>query len=104
MGNRVSISFKDEKTKKESITLFSHWDGMELVKEATIYIENLKTEIDKKENKRNYPLNRLEPDTIIIDFIRELTKDLERIESNYYLGRNENEGDNSDNGHHIIKL
>ena len=40
----------------------------------------------------------------MVDFIRYVTKDKKRVESDLYLGKDETEGDNSDNGHHVIKL
>lgn len=102
MGNRVSISFKNGK--EESVVLFSHWDGKKLVKKAKEYIKELKDLIEFNSLKVSTPLNRLEPNIIMINFIRYLTKDLDRVESNYYLGKDKDDGDNSDNGHFVIKL
>ena len=50
------------------------------------------------------PLDRLEPGTVMVDFIREYTKDLKIVNSNYYLAKSDEEGDNSDNGHWTIDL
>jgi hypothetical protein len=40
----------------------------------------------------------------MVDFIREITDGMERVESDLYLGATDNDGDNSDNGHYVIKL
>ena len=40
----------------------------------------------------------------MVDFIRHLTKNMDRIESNYYMGKDGNDGDNSDNGHYVFDL
>ena len=99
MGARTSIQFKNNK--EISVAFFSHWDGKELMKDAIKYIEKLKKE---KKSNISYPLERLEPSTVMVDFIRHTTKNLERVENNYYLGIDENDGDNSDYGHHIIDV
>lgn len=99
MGNRISISFS--KNGDESVSLFSHWDGVNLVAKANDYVARLKRWAGSEEM---FPLQRLEPQTVLVDFLRELTKDEDRIKSNYYLGKDSNDGDNSDNGHFTIKL
>lgn len=102
MGNRISISFK--KDKDESVTLFSHWDGKSLVKKADEYVKKLKEDIENNKIPGCMPLTRLEPETVMVDFIRSYTKRMKRIDSNLYLGKNPSDGDNSDNGHQIIIL
>jgi len=105
MGNRISISFKYGDA--ESIKLFSHWDGIEFYNEALTYADHLICKIIKLENKTiirygEKPLYRLEPEIVILDFIRWFIKrhKLCEINHNYSIGR----GDNLDNGHHIIDL
>ena len=98
MGNRVSISFR--KNDEESVALFCHWGGMEFVEEAREYVLALKAE----RKGSTQPLDRLEPGTVMVDFIREITKGKDRVTSNLYLGKDERGGDNSDNGHHFIAL
>jgi hypothetical protein len=102
MGNRVSVSFKNGK--EESVTLFSHWGGMEFVKEAKRYLVELKKIIKKRKNNISDPIGRLEPNTVMVDFIRYITKEEELIESDLYLGKDGNDGDNSDNGHFAIDV
>ena len=113
MGNRVSLSFVKENsfnTREESPVLFSHWRGEKLGKQAEIYMEDLIAEIKNAYASKEYtsmkgsPLARLEPQRVIIDFIRWLTKDEKRIDSDLYLCKDEEEGDNSDNGHVTVHL
>jgi len=99
MGARTSISFKNGK--EESITLFSHWGGDEFPMKAIRYAEKL---MKAKKGKQFSPIDRLEPNTVMVDFIREITKNLEEVDGDLYLGKDQYDGDNSDYGHHIIKL
>jgi hypothetical protein len=102
MGDRISISFKSGKD--ESVTLFSHWGGMAFYDEAIKYIQDLKHHINSKDSRMSRPLDRLEPCTIMVDFIRHITQNMKRVESDLYLGKDHNSGDNSDNGHHTIDV
>lgn len=97
MGDRASISFKNED--RESVALYSHWGGMAFVKKAKDYVRRLKKEVGTKEFN---PLDRLDPETVMVDFIRYLTADVTRVSNDLYLGKDEDDGDNSDNGHHVI--
>jgi uncharacterized protein YhfF len=99
MGDRVSIQFEGEGEK--SVVLFHHWGGMEFVDQAEKYAKKLSKEVG---DSHITPLDRLEPGIVMVDFIREITKGEKRITSSIYLGATENDGDNSDNGHHIIML
>ena len=101
MGNRVSIQFQLGENK--SVCVFSHWRGMEFVEFANTYAERLKA---KSGDKMLTPLDRLEPETVVTDFILQLADhyDLKKISSGFYIVPTENDGDNSDNGHHIIQL
>lgn len=99
MGDRVSIQFENKGVK--SVVLFSHWGGMDFKETAEDYVEDLKA---RKKGEIGMPLDRLEPSVVMVDFIRHITKDHERVKGGYYLGTTENDGDNSDNGHHLISL
>lgn len=99
IGDRVSIQFANGKRK--SVVLFDHWGGMEFVETAKQYVAELKKE---RGDKTMMPIDRLEPNTVIVDFIRYLTVGMTGVESSLYLGATENDGDNSDNGHHEIDL
>lgn len=104
MGNRVSIQF-EEKLGAKSIAFFSHWDGESLKEAAEDYVNILKDAIETGDITKGYPLYRLECNTVMINFIRYYLKDEgDYIESNYYSGNDEWDGDNSDNGNFIIKL
>lgn len=100
MGSRISIQFANGK--ETSPVLFSHWGGEEFIDEANTYLQELKAE--QGDTGISYPLDRLEPRTVMVDFIRYITKDLDRVSSDLYLGVDENDGDNSDYGHHVINL
>jgi len=112
MGDRISIQFKNENEygvgDEMSVVFFSHWDGTNLLFSVKEYFKELKREkvVDSLGDGVGVsgPLSRLQPNTIMVDFIRWLTKDVDRISSNYYLGKDENDGDNSDNGHYIIDV
>ena len=106
MGDRISIQFKNGKD--YSGVLFSHWDGLLLRDRAEAYIyelinRNLKKSKDGKLSSF-YPLDRLQPDTIMVSFISEIIGQGKQIESNYYLPTDVDMGDNSDNGHHTIDI
>ena len=108
MGDRVSISFKNGKD--ESIVLFSHWGGREFPRLAVQYVRELKQDIKRGYVSSAMPLGRLEPSTVMVDFVRFLvTSGIEseksgRIESDFYFGKDKDDGDNSDNGHYTIEL
>lgn len=95
MGDRISIQF--ENGGEKSVALFSHWGGMEFVDEAVTYVKELI-------GNGITPLGRKEPNTVMIDFIREITKDMKVVDGDIYLGVDGSDGDNSDNGHFIIDL
>jgi len=101
MGDRISIRFVNGADK--SVALFSHWGGMEFKKKADSYAKALK-KWAKSSGSDFDPLHRLEPHTVMVDFIRHITKGMERVESDLYLGVDHNDGDSSDNGGHDIDL
>lgn len=102
MGARISIRFTNKGDK--SPVLFSHWGGEEFKDTAKDYIKKLRGELKEKEKGISDPLSRLEPCTVMVDFIRDITKDMDRVESDLYLGVDENDGDNSDYGHYDLEL
>lgn len=102
MGNRISIQFQNGEDK--SPVLFSHWGGDTLLDDVGNYLKELDTELEQKDKHVSEPIDRHEPRTIIIDFIRWLTKDMKRVSSDLYMGFDQNDGDNSDNGHYIVDL
>mgnify|MGYP001287387112 FL=1 len=119
MGDRVSISFVNEidyihdKVREESVTLFNHWGGKEFPQYALNWVKKLKREVnEKKEDNISTPYTRLEPQRVMVLFIADLQKDKqfadytnkERITHSIYLGKDTNDGDNSDNGHFVIDI
>lgn len=102
MGDRVSVRFINAEYK--SPVLFNHWGGKEFVKVAVEYVKELHQEILERNGGVAYPLDRLEPQTVMVDFIRYLTTGYDRVRSNLYLGVDPSDGDNSDNGHWDILL
>lgn len=113
MGDRVSISFVNSAAPewgRESVALFSHWDGLTLPAAATAYVKELAREQAEKPSRVSGPLDRRQPNTVMVDFLRWLTNERtgmepgKRITGNYYLGANADDGDNGDNGHFRIEL
>ena len=94
MGDRVSISFK--KGNEGSVVLFSHWGGMGFVEAAREYAAML------PRGSTLTPLDRHEPRTVMVDFIRHMTQKLVAVTGDLYLGATPADVDNSDNGHHVI--
>ena len=110
MGDRISIQFV--KDADQSPVLFSHWQGTSFLNDVESYLDELWAEIDAMEHPNSQPLDRLEPRTVMVDFIRWIAErelagahvKRHRITSNFYLGKDSEDGDNSDNGHVEIDL
>ena len=133
MGDRVSISFKQKQERwggpsdktevtDESPALFHHWGGTELPKVAFEWFKKVKADT-KAMGQRSDPFTRLEPRNLMVQLIgtlaREkwdqyttgLTKDKKGITKHdtwmtysMYLGKDGQDGDNSDNGHYTIDV
>ena len=118
MGDRVSISFVNEidyingKAREESVPLFNHWGGSDFPKYALNWVKKLKREVLKRRPNISTPYTRLDPQNVMVLFIADLQKDKqfadytnkERITHSIYLGKDTNDGDNSDNGHFVIDI
>ena len=127
MGDRVSIQFsnKDMEWGGESVVLFHHWGGQKFADFAKDWAIDFKMKVLKLqegEGKGSDPLTRFEPRNVMIQFIKALSdyptedfkyhffKDDEYrysddfLSYSMYFGIDENDGDNSDNGHHVIEL
>ena len=125
MGDRVSIQFshKGMGWGDKSVVLFYHWGGQQFADFAKGWAIDFKMKVLKlQEGKGSDPLSRLEPRNVMIQFIKALsdypTEDFkyhyykddkylysdDYLSYSMYLGIDENDGDNSDNGHHIIEL
>ena len=101
MGDRISIQFVNGDDK--SVVFFDHWAGRTLLQEVQEYLVELNAEIP--DSQVSMPLDRREPSVVIMDFIawravkHGYNPPLKRIQGSWYLGVDENDGDNSDNGH-----
>ena len=101
MGDRISIQFVNNNDK--SVVFFDHWAGRSLLQEAQDYLVELNAEVS--DGRVSMPLDRREPSVVMLDFIAwRATKHgynppLKRIRGSWYLGVDENDGDNSDKGH-----
>ena len=128
MGDRISISFthtynddqhivvggKDNTFKSESAILSSHWQGIRLVEMALDFVETLQKKLQEEKCDGFNPLDRLEPDNVMINFIRMIPSDKDSeydkmakygmISSDYRIVKDESDTDNSDNGHYEIDL
>ena len=127
MGDRVSISFKDHDD-DESIAIFHHWGGTDFPKVALEWFKAFKKDVNltAKENFSD-PTTRFEARNIMAQFISWLGKNNhyrecigfdknengksvydkplyneDQISHSLYLGKDKNDGDNSDNGHYVI--
>jgi len=106
MGDRISIQFVNEGDK--SVVFFDHWAGKGLIEEAHDYLIELNAE--SSDGRISMPLDRREPSVVMIDFIawraskHGFNPPLRRIRGSWYLGVDENDGDNSDNGHWLIDV
>ena len=127
MGDRVSLSFQQEtewyvKRKKEkhleqSPALFHHWGGTHFPKFAFQRFKKVKEKYGKNGGD---PFTRMEPRNLMVQFIAHLrnhddlrydrhyngewSTDDELLSYSIYLGKDSNDGDNSDNGHYIIDV
>ena len=126
MGDRVSIQFKNKEMEwgGESVVLFHHWGGKKFAEFAKAWASDFKNNIKQyTKSKGNDPVTRLEPQNIMVQFLKYISDNAQTHGLNYnvyvdgkytkitdllsysmYFGKDENDGDNSDNGHHIIKL
>jgi len=129
MGDRVSISFRKkeemfggptEKTTRieESPVLFHHWGGTELPRVAFEWFKKVK--IATKKLRGNDPFTRLEPRNLMVQLIGTLAREKWDQYAMYekkkftehdtwmsyslYLGKDSQDGDNSDNGHYTIDV
>ena len=106
MGDRISIQFVNNDDK--SVVFFDHWAGRSLLEEAQDYLVELNAETP--DGRISMPLDRREPSVVMMDFIvwraskYGFNPPLRRVRGSWYLGVDENDGDNSDNGHWYIDV
>tara|TARA_R110002020_G_scaffold158924_1_gene342474 strand:- start:88 stop:465 length:378 start_codon:yes stop_codon:yes gene_type:complete len=119
MGNRVSVSFK--KDDRESVALFNHWGGEEFAIQTRNWFRTYKTKLSVTEEKDvlngTDPITRFEPQNLMVQYIHNLFRQPlncsfdesleatpEYVSHSIYLGADEHDGDNSDNGHYTIDI
>ena len=96
MSERGNVLFFNEED--NSVIVSSYWGGLGFVTVAIYYAVVLKSEVDtfrQLNPNQSTPLSRLEPDLIVVDFIRHLhdsgwIKSTER-DSDIYLYKSEKE-------------
>ena len=105
MGDRISVQFGTEEKfncgatyGEKGVVLFHHWGGARFGDEALAYASEL---LESRKGTRK-PLDRFEPNTVMVDFLRHILKDYPVVEDNLYLEKDVNAGDNSDNGNRLI--
>jgi hypothetical protein len=106
MGDRVSISFRKGRGEQaeESVALFSHWGGIDFVRDVAAYLAELAMTVRERNVNGMRPIDRFEPRTVIVDCIRAMTGDRDLVSGDLYLGKDATDGDNSDNGHFTFDL
>ena len=138
MGDRVSIQFvqhtknwEDKPVTYKSVVLFHHWGGDKFPSYAKQWLDDHNNRLaGMRESSHNDPIWRMDPNNLMLQFIRHMSTDnsldstfgmrvnfenynyIDRPDTrpvnplfftgSLYLGADENSGDNSDNGHHEI--
>ena len=126
MGDRVSISFKDNE--ENSVSLFHHWGGTHFPKYAFEWFKMLKKQLKKETSKGSTPTTRFEPRTMMAQFVSHMgrskhfkenkgfgktncksdfTKPIvseSELSHSVYFCKDSEDGDNSDNCHYTIDV
>ena len=76
MGDRICLSFVNDKYKERSPCLYAHWDGMDLLKEVDAFWEC------------NHEAIRDEPANVLVNFISYI-REGKIVDGGYYLYQNE---------------
>ena len=121
MGDRVSIQFQDPDGEK-SVALFHHWGGRWFAHfTAAWYIGYKKSVKQEVGLSQGTPVTRCEARNVLVQYISQLSKFRNMrglvgfnsdngpvysdvfLSHSLYLGKDERDGDNSDNGAYIIR-
>jgi len=110
MGDRVSVQFKNGDT--TSVVLFHHWGGMDFVEYTKKWVKNFQAHVMANWEHKNHstPITRCDVDNLMVQFVASLGRQAKDYNFNQlvthsiYLGKDERDGDNSDNGHHVIDV
>jgi len=97
MGDRCSIAFVNGDRK--SVVLSVNWALPAFVTEVVDYVAALKAEIAglKPENRKAFPIYRMEPDIVIVDFITWFAYEMVRVDEGLYLSKDEESAANDGN-------
>ncbi len=114
MGNRISISFYKKHRYMngddyESAAFFSHWRGKQLLEDVKAFSKWYeKIRESRLESEYSDPFMRKDPDFVIMLFswwvVEKRLGEGFIVDGDYYIGKNDKDGDNSDNGHYIIDV
>ena len=108
MGERISISFLKHNDNDdeivESVALFSHWEGRRMLAITCAYLVQLHAANRGRNSLSTGPLDRLEPPTVIVDFIRWMSCFMPRVARDLSLGPVERDGNNTNHGHFTFDL
>ena len=95
MADSIAISFVDDHN--ESLAVYFSWGGRWRLVLAHAYLRELREDRSVKDG----PLARLDPGAVLVDFLREVTHDLERVDGGIYLATVDNPY-GPDHGHHKL--
>ena len=120
MGDRISVQFcqrvkhfgSNVINMEKSVVLFNHWQGIAFAEQTLKWAIDFQERM-KQQRLPNFsnPITRMDPQHMMIQYIMSLSTD--SIHYKYgegffstacYLGKDEKDGDNSDNGHFEIWL
>ena len=117
MGERVSIQFQklerygnQDPVKEKSVVLFHHWGAEDFPELALDWVRDFREKAKNQAVSRvSDPISRMEPQTLMVQFIGYLANTGYKshrydfaLSDSLYLGKDENDGDNSNWGNHLI--
>lgn len=117
MGERVSIQFQkleqygnQDPVQEKSVVLFHHWGGDDFPQETLEWVRDFREKGKEQAVSRvSDPITRMEPQTLMVQFIGYLANAGYKshrydfaLSDSLYLGKDENDGDNSNWGNHLI--
>ena len=118
MGERVSIQFQkleqygnQDPVQEKSVVLFNHWGGTEFPELAYDWVRGFRENSQREKLDRvSDPISRMDIQIVMVQFIGYLATSgffkhhryEGAISDSLYLGKDENDGDNSNYGNHLI--
>ena len=108
MGNSISISFRKRNDGDgrlaEGVALFSHWQGRRMLALACSYLEQLRATNRARRSCGTWPLDRLEPRAVMVDFICSVSCAMPCVERDLSLAPVPSDGRNTNHGHFTFDL